>query len=229
MTRLTRNLTVLGMVGLTVILMSCATIEEQQQLEEEVQEQEERIVELREERDQAREQLEQQEQRMEELEQKEQQLAQVQEELDRMEVELEDIDDVEVVREEDVLTVRIGAHILFGTLQAELRNDSLQTLQEIANVVEQYQEREIRFEGHADNRPIISSPQFDNNRELAAARALSVLQWFEANSDIPPERMASTSYGEFRPIAPNNTPDNMQKNRRVEIVLYPADLPEEEI
>jgi chemotaxis protein MotB len=42
--------------------------------------------------------------------------------------------------------------------------------------------------------------------------------------EVKPTRLSANGYGEFRPVAENDTKDNMQKNRRVEIVILPSKI-----
>lgn len=58
-----------------------------------------------------------------------------------------------------------------------------------------------------------------SNRELSAARALQVLQFFSREKLIAPERLSANAYGEFMPAAPNDSDANRARNRRIEIKL----------
>ena len=50
---------------------------------------------------------------------------------------------------------------------------------------------------------------------------------FLISSGMKPQQLSGAGYGEFDPVAPNDTPENRARNRRIEIVLEPnlADLP----
>jgi chemotaxis protein MotB len=72
---------------------------------------------------------------------------------------------------------------------------------------------EIIVEGHTDNVPIYTK-QFQSNWELSTARATSVVRYL-VSKGIDPRKISAIGYGEYRPIAPNDTPENRQKNRRV--------------
>jgi len=78
----------------------------------------------------------------------------------------------------------------------------------------------IGIEGHTDNVPIKHSG-WKSNWELATARALSVLHYLENEQGISGERLSAIGYGEYRPVASNETKDGRKQNRRVEIVILP--------
>ncbi|MGC8728338.1 MAG: OmpA/MotB family protein [Elusimicrobiales bacterium] len=75
------------------------------------------------------------------------------------------------------------------------------------------QDYEIIVEGHTDNVPIFTQ-QFASNWELSTARATSVVKYL-IDKGISPNKISAIGYGEFRPVVPNDTPQNRQKNRRV--------------
>jgi chemotaxis protein MotB len=75
----------------------------------------------------------------------------------------------------------------------------------------------ITIEGYTDDLPI-STPRFPSNWELSASRAVSVLRIFTA-CGYPPELLGAVGYGEYHPIAPNDTPSNRERNRRIEFCI----------
>ncbi|MFA6094045.1 MAG: flagellar motor protein MotB [Elusimicrobiota bacterium] len=76
------------------------------------------------------------------------------------------------------------------------------------------QKYEVIVEGHTDNIPI-NDEYFASNWELSAARATEVVEYFIRQKGFSPLAMAAMGYGEFRPVAPNDTPANRARNRRV--------------
>ena len=80
--------------------------------------------------------------------------------------------------------------------------------------------QQIIVEGHTDNIPI-HSRQFRSNWELSTARATSVVHSLEEEYHLPPGPMAAIGYGEYRPIAYNDTPENRSRNRRVVFFIKP--------
>jgi chemotaxis protein MotB len=77
---------------------------------------------------------------------------------------------------------------------------------------------DIRVEGHTDNRPIHTA-RFRSNWDLSTARATAVLTEILVGNAFPPDRMSAAGYGEFHPIASNDTDLGRQQNRRVDLVV----------
>ena len=75
----------------------------------------------------------------------------------------------------------------------------------------------LRVDGHTD-RQRVGGRLFASNRELSAARALEVVEVL-GEAGVPPERLAPTAFGEFRPLDPADTPEAYQANRRIELRL----------
>src|SRR5437764_3128189 len=75
----------------------------------------------------------------------------------------------------------------------------------------------LRVDGHTDLRGI-NSPQFRNNWELSAARAISVVQYLIGRG-VSPQRLVAAGFGEFQPIDPDKTDDAYARNRRIELKL----------
>ena len=76
----------------------------------------------------------------------------------------------------------------------------------------------IRIEGHTDDIPIHTA-KFDSNWELSTARATEMIKLFIAQFSIAPDRLSASGYGEYYPVAPNDTPAGRASNRRVDLVL----------
>lgn len=120
------------------------------------------------------------------------------------------------------LVIHIMEQALFREGSADLEDGAQQTLDLIGSQLRNM-ENHVRIEGHTDNKPI-STARFPSNWELSSARATAVVKYFVNSFDIMPTRLSALGYGEFRPIAPNNTDENRSKNRRVDIVVLTMEL-----
>lgn len=112
---------------------------------------------------------------------------------------------------------RIVDPLLFEPGQVTLRPSARQILHDIAEMIREIK-CEVRVEGHTDSSPATGAP-FKSNWELSAARALAVVEHFVYQEHLDPTRLWLAGFGEHRPVAPNDTPENRAKNRRVEIYL----------
>ena len=115
------------------------------------------------------------------------------------------------------IKIDLPAPILFASARAELKPEAMEVLQKIGNVLKDSPNK-IIVEGHTDNVPIAGG-KYSSNWELSAARAFSVINYFVKNIGISPERLTAYGYGEFRPVAPNDTEENRSRNRRIEITI----------
>lgn len=114
------------------------------------------------------------------------------------------------------IEVEIRDSILFPSGSARLQDEARPVLEELAHILMDFP-NPVRVEGYTDNVPI-NTIVYPSNWELSAARATSVIRLF-AGTGIPPQRMVAQGYGEYRPVADNNTPEGRAKNRRVVIVV----------
>ncbi len=119
------------------------------------------------------------------------------------------------------LVITFVADVLFDSGKAKLRTESLPTLDKVARVLsENLSEYNIGIEGHTDNEPIKYSG-WKSNWELSSSRALSVLHYMTDEKGISGYRVCAIGYGEYHPVAANDTKEDMKLNRRVEIVVLP--------
>jgi flagellar motor protein MotB len=127
---------------------------------------------------------------------------------------------------EDKLTLNVAEKIFFDSGSAELKPRGKAVLVKVGHIVKGLTDKVIRVEGHTDNVPISKSLQatYRTNWELSAARATTVVRFLQEHAGVPPQMLMAAAFGEYRPIAPNDTPANRQKNRRIEIALQNRDV-----
>ncbi len=119
------------------------------------------------------------------------------------------------------LVITFVADILFSSGKATIKQDASPVLDKVARVLnENVPDLNVGIEGHTDNVPIKASG-WKSNWELSTSRALSVLHYLVEEKDVSPDRISAIGYGEYRPVASNDTSEGRQENRRVEIVILP--------
>ena len=122
------------------------------------------------------------------------------------------------IREEDRgIVLQVDESILFDPGKAEIKESSVDILDTISKIIEET-DNDIIAEGHTDNVPI-NNEKYKSNWELSTDRALNIVKYFIENKKINPVRLSVKGYGEYNPIAPNDTPENRSKNRRVDILV----------
>lgn len=124
---------------------------------------------------------------------------------------------VRIVDGRMVLTLPMD--ILFASGSAKLSKEGREALLTVGRGLATLPERRFQVEGHTDDVPI-NTATYPSNWELAAGRALGVLRAL-LEAGLEPGRVSAASYGEFRPIAPNDGDPGRAKNRRIEIVVVP--------
>lgn len=123
------------------------------------------------------------------------------------------------------LILSLNENIFFESGKAEVQPDYQKNLLEISEILNTF-DNNVLIEGHTDNVPI-SNSHFKSNWELAAIRATNVVQLLIDEGHMEPSKLSATSYGEYRPIASNDTPEGRSKNRRIDIVLLSSTFYEE--
>ncbi|MGN7408895.1 MULTISPECIES: flagellar motor protein MotB [unclassified Sporosarcina] len=124
---------------------------------------------------------------------------------------------------EEGLLVTIRDSVLFNTGSAEIDTQYRSVASDIAKLLVFEKPRQIVIAGHTDNVPMASG-QYKSNWELSVMRAVNFLSIIAENDKVDPMAFSAKGYGEFRPIAPNDTEANRAKNRRVEVLIQPLVL-----
>jgi chemotaxis protein MotB len=123
------------------------------------------------------------------------------------------------------MLISLPNDVLFDSGKIAIKPDGKLTLARVAQVLAGITDRKFLVAGHTDSVPI-HNERFPSNWELSTARAVVVTHFLVA-SGTRPTALAAAGYGEFDPVAPNDTPEHRALNRRIEIVVQPnlSDLP----
>ena len=122
------------------------------------------------------------------------------------------------------LVVTFLSEVFFDSGKDIIREGGKESIRKVAEVLNRdVPNSNVAIEGHTDNQ-LIKYSGWKTNWELSSARALVVVHYFIDECKVAPTRLSANGYGEFRPVAANDTEENMQKNRRVEIVILPSKI-----
>ncbi len=139
-------------------------------------------------------------------------------EASRQSVKEANLDDVEVTLGADrSVKVSVRGPMLFDLGSAELRDATKEFLRKMAAVLKKTP-NEVHVIGHTDNFTI-HSELYPTNWELSAVRAAKVARYLIEQGSLEPERFVILGSAMYRPAVPNTSPENKQKNRRVEIII----------
>lgn len=120
--------------------------------------------------------------------------------------------DLAAKKTERGIVITLG-DVLFGTDLARLNAEGMRTAQKLAEILQQNPQRIVLVEGFAD-----STGTAAHNQELSERRAAAVRSAL-LELGVARERVSTRGYGEAYPVAANDTAQNRQLNRRVEIIL----------
>lgn len=104
-------------------------------------------------------------------------------------------------------------NVFFDTDKWDLRPESFVELDRVVKLLAENPDIAIEIAAHTDNRA-----SDEHNFKLSDNRAASVMNYI-LSKGIAPKRLSSHGYGETMPVAPNDTDENLQLNRRVEFKI----------
>jgi chemotaxis protein MotB len=135
-----------------------------------------------------------------------------------------------VQRGDNSFTVDLADRILYDSGSAQIKPEGLKILKRIAESLKEGK-HELRVEGHTDDVPIRKSPppRYHSNWELSVERAVGVVEYLEKNAGIAPNHLSAAGYSYTRPAVPNENDEARAKNRRVEIIVTPAEVTSAEV
>jgi chemotaxis protein MotB len=129
---------------------------------------------------------------------------------------------VQIEQLRDGIRVQLAQEILFPSGSAELDPQGTEVLGKVAKQMIETPHR-VEILGHTDDVKISGAlaQRYPTNWELAAARAARVVRLFE-EAGMDGKRLRAVSRSEYEPVAVNDSPENREKNRRIEVRLIPA-------
>lgn len=113
-----------------------------------------------------------------------------------------------------VLTMHLQGDVLFDFEKADLRTEAQKALDKVAVVLAQFPSAKVQIDGHTDAK---GKPAL--NLELSEKRAVAVQEYLKKRAELAGINFTTRGLGETKPIAPNDTEEGRQKNRRVELTV----------
>lgn len=138
-------------------------------------------------------------------------------------------DSIQVAQGQDMVYIRFMSTLFFQPDKAILLPGGKDILDDIGPALHMIENtvKVIRIDGHTAE----SAPDggLVNDRDLSTSRANEVLKYIESYYIEDRAKLMAVGYGRYRPVAPNDTAENMAKNRRVEILVSRVDIIQDEL
>lgn len=116
------------------------------------------------------------------------------------------------------VAITLNDLFLFDLGRADLKDPAYPILDKLASLFPTL-DTHISIEGHTDDLPLATGAYYKDNWRLSSERSLSVLRYFTNEAELPESMFISTAYADTKPVVPNTSDENRQKNRRVEIIV----------
>jgi len=126
--------------------------------------------------------------------------------------------EVSIKKIKDGVKVTLSDSLTFNSGSAIILPEAKMVLKKMAVIIGK-DVRGVNVQGHTDNVPISDGSRYRSNWHLGAARAVSVVLFLKRFSKFNPSGFEASSFGQYRPIATNNTTEGRRKNRRVDIYV----------
>ena len=123
------------------------------------------------------------------------------------------------------MLISLPNDVLFGSGSAVLKKAGQDAVAQVAQALAGLADRQFLVAGHTDDKPIHTT-RFPSNWELSTERAVVVTR-FLISKDLRPDSLGAVGYGQFDPVAANDSDEHRAQNRRIEIQLQPnlSELP----
>lgn len=126
-------------------------------------------------------------------------------------------DRILVLANDQMVKIHIPSGVLFESGKAEMKKGSEEVLTALVPIIASVNNF-VRVDGHTDDLPARNT-FFPSNWELSTARACSVVRFYTETMQLDPGRFSAQGFADQRPRFPNDSAENREANRRVEIVI----------
>ena len=134
-------------------------------------------------------------------------------------------DAVTVSQDGGKIFITFSQSVFFDGESAVIRKEAYPILDKVSEMLSSVAESldEVRVQGHTA-RAGQGPNNVVNDRMLSSNRAANVIIYIQEHSVVPPSCLVSEGFGEWRPVALNDTAEGRAKNRRVEMIISGRDI-----
>lgn len=132
---------------------------------------------------------------------------------------------VELYKGDGYTFVTFRDNVFFDGDSSIIKDEGKHILDQFANVLSGAKDsiKEIQVLGHTTQADPARENNIEVDRVLSSERAARVAAYIQVKSLVSPEKLVAIGYGQFRPIASFDTPEDRAKNRRVELLITKSD------
>ncbi|WP_144668517.1 flagellar motor protein MotB [Dokdonia sp. Hel_I_53] len=130
-------------------------------------------------------------------------------------------DDIAIDIDNTVVMISISDKMLFRSGSYRMSKEADDLLQRIATVVNSEPAVEVMVEGHTDSRTVKKGSHLKDNWDLSVQRATSIVRELQNRYNVDPSKLIASGRSSYVPLVPNDSKENMAKNRRTKIIILP--------
>jgi len=136
---------------------------------------------------------------------------------------------IAVTRGDGKVYVTFNQSIFFDGDDWTLREESKPILEAVGGMLSTAKDAidEVRIMGHTAQALLDAPNNVTVDRMLSAQRAAITVAYIQEHTEVDPARLISEGYGQWRPVADNETPEGQAQNRRVEMIVSGRNLEQE--
>ena len=134
-------------------------------------------------------------------------------------------DQVQVKQLKNRIQVTVADEILFSEGGWEVGPHGIEVLNKVSPSLRGLNGKRVLVQGFTDSLPVTATlrARFPTNWELSANRATNVIRHLQTLG-VDPSTLVAEAFGQYHPIASNETPEGRRKNRRINIVIEDSDF-----
>ena len=130
-------------------------------------------------------------------------------------------EDIDISVDKTVVMINVSDELLFNSGSYRVSRDAYPLLRKLADVINSEPAMEVMIEGHTDDRTVVPDSYLEDNWDLSVRRATAIVRLLQNKFNVDPEKLIAAGRSSYKPLAPNDSPENRAKNRRTRIVIIP--------